>query len=235
MQPYQVKHQGQTYVIEHKPPTRRNKHLRLSVHLDGRITLSTPMNTDKTEITQFLQKNTAWIAKQFAQCLPQPSPEQRYGDKSEHLLLGAPITLYLTHYQSSQLCENILYLQVNTTDPIHVEQKLLQFYRQYALNDFPTRLKRLIAKTPWVNTMPLLKVRRMKRRWGSCAHAGHITLNTLLIKAPPLCIDHVIIHELCHFKEFNHSKRFYALMDKSMPDWRDHKAQLNALTPTLIV
>jgi predicted metal-dependent hydrolase len=55
------------------------------------------------------------------------------------------------------------------------------------------------------------------------------------MKAPPLCIDMVIVHELCHIREMNHSSAFYALMDAAMPGWREASRQLDALSDQLLV
>ena len=73
-----------------------------------------------------------------------------------------------------------------------------------------------------------LKLRRMRRRWGSCSSSGMITLNRELIKLPVVLTDYVIAHELCHLLEFNHSPRFYALLAAMMPAWREHEAELRA-------
>lgn len=242
MTDYPIKYQGQTYTVHHKPPTRRNKHLRLSVHRDGRITLSTPINPKQADIKHFLQHNAAWIAEQVKQSEQRRqqataqalSPENPYRDGSRHYLLGNPFTLRLAHFGTNEISNNTLYLSVQSPDPKHVQQALWHFYRQYALEYLPQRLSKLLPQTPWVNTAPQIKVRRMKRQWGNCAHRGHLTFNTHLIKAPSACVDCVIIHELCHLQAFNHSPRFYALMDSAMPDWRTHDQHLRQLTPALI-
>jgi predicted metal-dependent hydrolase len=76
---------------------------------------------------------------------------------------------------------------------------------------------------------PEIKVRKMKRRWGSCQTNGCITLNLRLIQASIPYIDYVMIHELCHLVEPNHSRRFYALLDALLPDWRGRRERLNRL------
>ena len=75
-----------------------------------------------------------------------------------------------------------------------------------------------------------LFVQKMKTRWGSCNIAnGNIRLNTELVKKPKELLEFVVVHELTHLLEKNHSKRFYSLMDKFMPSWKEKSRQLDAL------
>lgn len=73
----------------------------------------------------------------------------------------------------------------------------------------------------------------MSKRWGSCTPEGKIYLNTELIKAPSHCIEYVITHELCHLKHKNHSKDFYALLNRIMPDWESRKLRLEKMYSAL--
>jgi hypothetical protein len=72
----------------------------------------------------------------------------------------------------------------------------------------------------------------MQKRWGSCSPKGHINLNLKLIQVPKTYIDYVILHELCHLKEHNHGRAYYALLDRVLPDWRDKRAALHQIELT---
>ncbi|UQN10763.1 M48 family metallopeptidase (plasmid) [Deinococcus sp. QL22] len=73
------------------------------------------------------------------------------------------------------------------------------------------------------------RLRSMATQWGSCSRTGRLTFNPLLIQAPKECIDYVLLHELCHTLEFSHSRAYYALLGRVLPDWKAKRARLNRL------
>ena len=71
-------------------------------------------------------------------------------------------------------------------------------------------------------------VRDMKTRWGSCnSRSGHLNFNLKLLDMPPECLDYVVVHELCHLWEPNHSKAFWARVERICPDWRRIRRSMN--------
>jgi predicted metal-dependent hydrolase len=72
-------------------------------------------------------------------------------------------------------------------------------------------------------------VKKMKTKWGSCnIKAARIWLNLELAKKPESCLEYIVVHELVHLLERNHTERFTALMDGFMPDWRSRRTLLNS-------
>lgn len=115
-----------------------------------------------------------------------------------------------------------------------VRTALNAWYRAKAKALLSARLEELAATLRWVRTPPPVRFQAMKVQWGSCSPAGRLTLNPHLVKAPRECIDYVLLHELCHLREHNHSRRFYRMLDMLMPRWQRRKSRLDALAETLL-
>lgn len=71
-----------------------------------------------------------------------------------------------------------------------------------------------------------ITIRNQKTRWGSCSSKGNLNFNCLLMLAPPEVLDYVIVHELCHRKEMNHSPRFWGEVARIIPDYKKHEKWL---------
>lgn len=106
--------------------------------------------------------------------------------------------------------------------------KMTKDQKRACIQNFQAVLDRLLPYfEPFGVTMPALKIRCMKSRWGSCAFKqGTITLNSQLLQAPEACLEYVVAHELAHFIHPNHSSHFYAVLSRVMPD---HKARKKLL------
>ena len=80
-----------------------------------------------------------------------------------------------------------------------------------------------------------IAIRSQKTRWGSCSSRGNLNFNCLLMRTPPEIRDYVVVHELCHRKELNHSVRFWSLVENIMPDYKIRRKWLKEHGSALIV
>lgn len=96
--------------------------------------------------------------------------------------------------------------------------------------------ERLQYYAPLVGKSPgRVTIREQKTRWGSCSSKGNLNFNWKLIMAPPPVLDYVVIHELCHLWEFNHSPKFWTLVESRMPDYRVWKKWLKTHAEDLYI
>lgn len=79
-----------------------------------------------------------------------------------------------------------------------------------------------------------ITLRSQKTRWGSCSGKGNLNFNCLLMQTPPEVRDYVVVHELCHLLEMNHSPRFWALVEGVLPDYRNRRQWLKLQGRALI-
>lgn len=115
-----------------------------------------------------------------------------------------------------------------------VKTLLRSWYREHAQAYFAKRLKILGKDIPWLDTVPNCRLQTMRRQWGSCSPTGTLLLNPHLIKAPARCVDYVLLHEICHLREHNHSGAFYRLLESLLPSWEATKDKLDNMAELLL-
>ena len=110
-------------------------------------------------------------------------------------------------------------------------QALIRWLRRRAQTGLAARLEEVAS----AHGLPfrVVTVRHQRTRWGSCSPQRAISLNLRLLFLDPAIVDHVLLHELCHTRELNHSKRFWALLEAHDPDWRVHRRQAREVWRTL--
>lgn len=203
----------------------RRRTLALEVGHKGVIARA-PMRMSQKSITEFIQQKSNWIVKHLGTLPPAPEPIE-ITTMRQLLLQGQTINFNIRKGQRGkpQLADNALILPVVQSHlpfNVSVKNKLLSWYKSTALLQIQQRVdfySELMAVPG--NKLKGLKVRDYKRRWGSCDAKGVLSFNWRIIMAPPEMLDYVVVHELAHCHEFNHSKRFWSLVEQQLPDWRD--------------
>ena len=207
------------------------KTLGIKVYPDTSVKIFAPLNTNLSVIEQHLKAKRKWIEKQqraFETYLPKTPPRQYIGGES-FLYLGKQ---YMLKIESSTAEEVKLYqgrLVVKTlnSDATHIKKLLQQWYIVRATILFNKLFEEQFCLfKKFTLEKPILQIKKMEKRWGSCTPQQKIILNPELIKAPVVCINYVILHELCHLVHHNHSKAFYRLLENFMPDWQKYKQLL---------
>lgn len=182
------------------------KHMRLRYHpADHRLTLSVPRRTTRRAIEDFLTRNRAWMDERMRDA---PAWTPAYAAGERHLLLGRYVTL--------------------GQGGVPVGEAALRQCRTEALSALLRRLLPLWEARMGVR-VSRVTIREMTSRWGSCrSDRASLSINLRLALVPEACVEHVLVHELCHLFHPNHSPAFYAEMSRWLPDWPTRKKQLDA-------
>ena len=210
------------------------KNLHLGVYPpNGRVRVAAPVGLSDEAVRLAVVTRMGWIKRQQARFEAQPRQTERsYVSGETHFFLGHRYRLTLIEgAQAGRVC-----VRNSRTLELHVRSGSDQATRQRVFQDWyrrelRTRASTLIAK--WTVAFgidhPQWGIKRMKTKWGTCSiEAKRVWLNLELVKKPQQCLEYVIVHELAHFFERNHSDRFVALLDQKLPQWRLIRDELNA-------
>jgi predicted metal-dependent hydrolase len=205
--------------------------LSISVHPDLSVTVRAPHRTPPASVDARVRARAPWILRQqrrFERFHPLPVA-RRFVSGETHLYLGRQYRLRIRRGpEAVQLSGPFLWVHARHPSPRTVERLLRLWYRERARIALQRRVSALLRVLPWLAERELrFRLAELKRCWGSCGRSGLITLNVELVKAPTLCIDYVLAHELCHLVERRHSRRFLRLMHRAMPGWERARDRLN--------
>jgi predicted metal-dependent hydrolase len=220
--------------------------LLIKVHPDCHVVVLAPKKANQDAIQIAVRKRSRWICsqlKQFEAQLEHVTPRYYMGGES-HYYLGKQYLLKIIrpeesseHLSRIKLLRGkleIIILDEKDNPAQLVKSSLEHWYKLRAKDVFSRRLSAVLGEVIWVSKRPPIRILSMQNQWGSCSPNGRLTLNTNLVKAPRECIDYVILHELCHIAEHNHSPRFYRLMSEVMPNWEEVKECLDGMAEVLL-
>lgn len=207
--------------------------LEIGVEPDASVVVIAPQDAPLAAIKEKVRKRAAWIRRQqhyFVQFLPR-TPERLYVAGETHLYLGRQYRLKLVPNDQPcvKLVRGFILVQTHQPERAEVTRRLVQaWYRQRAHAKFAERLEANLMRFPAPDDFRPkgLIIRELRQRWGSMSPAHRLMLNSRLIEAPLDAIDYVITHELCHILVPNHGPRFFELLDRVLPDWRNRKLRL---------
>lgn len=199
-----------------KRMSQRKRSIALKINRSGKITVLAPADCPDQTLQRFLDSRRAWLSQQLNN--PWIDNSEDAGNAApEHYLFGHALESVLSE---EQLKHFGLRSGSDSKNEAASNSPLWQWYREQAMQALGAQLLALTEEIPWLAEPPPWRLRRMRRRWGSCNSRGEICLNTRLVQLPPELARMVIAHELCHVKEMNHSKAFYALLTSIVPEHR---------------
>lgn len=241
--PLTLRYGSQTLTYTVVSRDRQSLRVLIKVHPDCRIEVSAPPQADLEQIQHAVKQRARWIYKrwqQFSDQIEHVTPRQYISGES-HYYLGRKYLLKVISDSSIKpqvkLLRGRFEVTINSDSDRYtqVSQLMKAWYKERAKVVFQQRLDTLCPQILWLTDRPPFRLLSMQTQWGSCSPQGLVTLNPNLIKAKRDAIDYVLLHELCHLAEHNHSDRFYRLVAQVMPNWEQVKFELDAMAHELLL
>lgn len=197
-------------IIEHKP--NKNLYIRVTDNLELLVTCNKKVS--EKEILNIINKNSKSLIKMYNRKI------KELDNNSIFYYLGKPYTIiYNKEIKKYYIEEDCIIVKD--------EKMLNKFYANECVRVFTKELEKY---NRYFNYLPkyTLKVRKMKTRWGVCNRGNNtVTLNSELLKKDIRLIDYVVVHELSHFKEANHSDKFWYEVSLRYPNYKEARKELN--------
>lgn len=220
--------------------TARKQKITIHVYPDGNVQVDAPLDTGAAQIADAVRVRARWISKRVSEVRERNRhilPREYVSGESWHYL-GRRYLLKVTvnpgERGGAKLAGRYLQVTCPTAEKSLIKRYVKEWYRTRAKEVFSRRLSELAGQIVWLSESPQVKLLKMRVQWGSCSPKGVLVFNPNLVKAPRECVDYVILHEVCHLKEHNHSQRYYRLLTELMPDWEFQKTRLDKLAETLL-
>jgi predicted metal-dependent hydrolase len=212
------------YTIRRSPRARR---IRVKVDPYDGVELVIPQRATKREAHRAITELRPWIEKRLQEA---EAAKQRLAPPPGTVpFLGAPLRL---HYDAGRTRAHRKGADLHVpSDNAH--EALERWYRAQARTEIGPRLQAATQALGRAHTT--LAIRNQRTRWGSCSSTGAMSFNWRLMLAPEPVLDYVVWHEACHLLVMDHSRRFWALVERHMPDYREHRSWLRRNGAALVL
>lgn len=211
------------------------KTVSITIRPDGGILVRAPEKMRAEQIKRFLLEHREWIRKKQElveeHLRMRKTFEKKYISGEKFLYLGQEYILDVVAVPGrkragAEVIADTLTVEIGTAEERTgqefrevTEAAVRRWYKEEARKRFDERAA-FFAEYMGV-VYGQIRVKEQKTRWGSCSGRGNLNFNWKLVMAPPEILDYVVVHELCHLKEMNHSRRFWQTVERVLPDYRE--------------
>ncbi len=207
-------------------PNRRARRYVLSLRADGSARVTVPRGGSLAEAKRFAARHSAWLERQLLRQALRPRQPDTWFAGTEILFRGERVRLEPIvdgHKRLIRLGSESVPVTDVTGD---LRPAIEQHLRRLAARELPPRVLELAARHQLA--VRRVTIRNQRSRWGSCSRRGTISLNWRLVQTPPAVRDYLILHELAHLREMNHSRRFWSEVARLYPDYRETERWLKS-------
>jgi hypothetical protein len=191
----------------------RARRYRLRVLLDGTASVTVPRGGTLIEARRFAESQTPWMQRQLQRLAENPPVRKEWKIGTPILFRGETILIELAEPGTIRFSSE----RVSAGEAVNVRPAIEKHLHALAARELPLRVAELAAQHGL--SVRRVTVRNQKSRWGSCSRRGTVSLNWRLIQAPAWVRDYIILHELMHLRQMNHSARFWREVENVCPDY----------------
>lgn len=199
---------------------------RISLSVDDRgLRVGAPLRASLREIETVLRDHARWVIRKLADWNDKRAPSRRWESGETLSFLGLPLKLDVAHGTSEvHLTQPHLHIVTPDRSAAAVAALAKHWLRGQAAEHFHRRIEHFRSHIK-LETVSI-RLSNARSRWGSCHASGRISLNWRLIHMPQHLIDYVVVHELAHLREMNHSPRFWAVVGSVIPDYTARRREI---------
>ena len=196
---------------------------------NGKVIVKVPKAISDNRIRNFINSKEEWINKKLKEFEKKSFKEKSYVSGEVFKVLGNDYTLNIEYgdFEKASVNLNNGYINIcvsENCETVKIKELIEKMYYKIALM--------IVDKSVnmWKNILKIapdvVVIKKLKTAWGKCNSKGKITINPDLMKYDQRVIDYVVLHEFCHLRYMNHSKDFWNMVGKFMPDYKDLKKEL---------
>lgn len=208
---------------------RSNKRRSIGLRIDDRgLTVNMPLRASEKWLHSVLQERADWVVQKLASWQAKKPLPPQWLDGEAIVFRGETFTLRIVPSlfdAPPQLHGTHLVVHVSAAgDPAAIEKIVMHWYKREALQLFTECIAHF---APLMNVSPReIKLSAARTQWGSCTTRGTVRLNWQLVKMPLPLIDYVVVHELAHLVQMNHSAAFWRVVEDACPDYARRRGEL---------
>ena len=225
--------------FEVRRSVRRKKTVQITLER-GEVVVAAPAKLGSEEVREIVRKRAPWILRHTLEEAAAPGTlNWTNGDKLQYLGRSVPLEVVQTNVRSPRVMYDRqrfrVYVPRDTADADRADQVrglVEAWYRTRAESGLAEYIDRWWGRLGRGDRSPIL-IRNQKRRWGSCSSDRTIRLNWRLMMLEPPLIEYIVVHELAHLTHMDHSKDFWDLVSRVMPDAGQRRARLRDAGRTL--
>lgn len=220
------KHEAQ--IIEFTVEYRKRKTLEIRIEPPDNISVIAPKRASEKDILRMVETKANWIVKKLSELkeIEKLKKNKEYVNGESFMYLGRNYSLEIIIDDTvskpiTKLYQGKFYITTNTRDQDKLKESMKIWYYDKSLEKILERVEHFQS---YFSVKPnSIKVKEQKKRWGSCTSKRDILINWRISMAPADVLDYLVVHEMCHMVQMNHSSDFWNLVERIIPDYKSRR------------